>query len=236
MIELPDFKKVVSVLSGGLDSTILTYLLVHKYGAENVFALTYNYGQRHSVEIEKAQLTTSKLGIAHRIIDISFLGDIVAPVSALSAKTDVQMPTIKDVLGHPQPPTYVPYRNLILNSLALSFAESNSCEAVFTGLQSQDQYAYWDTSEAFVASLNAVSKLNRQNLISIQAPFYAMSKAQEIAIGKELGVPFEDTSTCYNPSEEGAACGKCPSCAERIMNFMKAGLKDPVPYMININW
>ncbi|AUR85873.1 queuosine biosynthesis protein [Vibrio phage 1.081.O._10N.286.52.C2] len=228
--------KVVSVLSGGLDSTILTYKLVESFGAENVFALSFYYGQKQSIELEKAKLTCSKLGIEHRLIDISFLGEVVAPVCANIAGSDVAMPTIQDVLGDPQPPTEVPYRNMLLNTIAFSFAQANGCEQVFTGIQVHDAYGYWDCTQDFLDNMNAISALNRQHEIKLRAPFAHMSKADEIAIGVELGVPFEDSLTCYDPNAAGESCGVCPSCAERIMNFGKAGIIDPAPYSKHIPW
>lgn len=228
-------EKIVSVLSGGLDSTILTYKLVNDYGPDNVVALSFNYGQKQGIELEKASLTCKKLGIQHKIIDISFLGEIVSPVCANIKGTNVDMPTIQDVLGDPQPPTYVPYRNMILNSIAFSFAESNDCIAVYSGLQIHDEYGYWDTSRMFIDRMNSVSQLNRQHNITFEAPFAEMSKKDEIKIGLELNVPFEDSMTCYNPTDD-IACGKCPSCSERIQNFILAGVKDPCKYNIVIDW
>jgi len=228
--------KVVSILSGGLDSTVLTYKLVDEYGSDNVSALTFNYGQRHNIEIENAIKTCEKLGIAHKIIDISFLGEIIAPVSALSSTTEVEMPTIEDVLGDPQPPTYVPYRNMILNAIGFSFAESVGAEKIFSGLQVHDEYSYWDTTWDFINNMNSVSQLNRFHKITLEAPFADMSKKEEIDIGKDLNVPFEDTWTCYRGEVGNGACGTCPSCSERIMNFAKAGLKDPIKYETDIDW
>ncbi|CAM0079291.1 QueC-like queuosine biosynthesis [Vibrio phage K567] len=228
--------KVVSVLSGGLDSTILTYKLVDEYGADNVFALSFFYGQKQSIELEKAKLTCQKLGIEHRLIDISFLGDVVAPVCANIVGSDLAMPTIQDVLGDPQPPTEVPYRNMLLNTVAFSFAQANDCQAVYTGIQVHDAYGYWDCTQDFLDGMNQVSSLNRQHEIALIAPFAQMSKADEIAIGVKLGVPFEDSLTCYDPNDAGESCGKCPSCAERIMNFGKAGIKDPAPYSVDVPW
>lgn len=228
--------KVVSVLSGGLDSTILTYKLVDEYGADNVFALSFFYGQKQSHELEKAKLTCQKLGIEHRLIDISFLGDVVAPVCANIAGSDVAMPTIQDVLGDPQPPTEVPYRNMLLNTVAFSFAQANGCQAVYTGIQVHDAYGYWDCTQDFLDGMNQISSLNRQHEIALVAPFARMSKAEEIVIGQRLGVPFEDSLTCYDPNDKAESCGKCPSCAERIMNFAKAGIVDPVPYSVTIPW
>ena len=238
LAQLPDTEhNVVSVLSGGLDSTILTYILVKKYGKDRVFALSYNYGQKQKRELDMARATCNWLGIAHKILDLSILGEIVKNVSANIGGTDVAMPTIKDVLGDPQPKTYVPFRNMILNSLAFSFAESNKASHVFTGLQVHDEYGYWDTSQKFVDSMNAVADQNRSHKVKLEAPFSALSKYDEIKIAEELGnVVFEYTLTCYDPDADGNSCGKCPSCSERIANFAKAGIKDPIPYNIDIPW
>ena len=229
-------KKVVSVLSGGLDSTIVTYTLVEKYGKDNVISLSFNYGQKQSIELEKAKTTCGKLGIAHHIIDISFLGKVVEKVSALSSTGSVAMPTIEDILGEPTPKTYVPYRNQILFSIALAFAESNNAKYIFNGLQAHDEYSYWDTTQEFVKRMNSVSELNRKELIKIISPFVEFSKKEEIAVGNELNVPFIDTWTCYAGDNGHGACGKCPSCSERIMNFAKAGIVDPIKYEIEIPW
>lgn len=228
---------VVSVLSGGLDSTILTYILVKKYGRDKVFALSYDYGQKQRRELAMASATCNLLKIPHKILDLKILGEIVKEVSANIGGTNVAMPTIKDVLGDPQPKTYVPFRNMILNSLAFSFAESNKASHVFTGLQVHDEYGYWDTTQRFVDGMNAIADQNRSHKVKLEAPFSALSKYDEILIANEIGnVHFEFTLTCYNPDSDGRSCGKCPSCSERIANFAKAGIKDPIPYNIEIPW
>lgn len=236
--KLPDTdQNVVTVLSGGLDSTIMTYILVAKYGKERVYALSYNYGQKQIKELEMAAKTCQHLGIAHKVLDLGILGDIVKDVSANIGGTDVAMPTIKDVLGDPQPKTYVPFRNMILNALAFSFAESNKASHVFTGLQVHDEYGYWDTSQRFVDAMNAVADQNRTHKVKLEAPFSQLAKWEEINIAKELGdVHLEYTLTCYNPDETGRSCGTCPSCSERIQNFIRAGVRDPIPYVVNIDW
>jgi 7-cyano-7-deazaguanine synthase len=235
---LPDTdQNVVSVLSGGLDSTIMTYILVKKYGKERVYALSYNYGQKQVKELEMAAKTCQHLGIPHKVLDLGILGDIVKDVSANIGGTDVAMPTIKDVLGDPQPKTYVPFRNMILNALAFSFAESNKASHVFTGLQVHDEYGYWDTTQKFVDCMNAVADQNRTHKVKLLAPFSLLSKYDEIMISKELDdVRLEHTLTCYNPDAEGNSCGICPSCSERIQNFIKAGVRDPIPYRPGIDW
>lgn len=238
LAQLPETSdNVVSVLSGGLDSTILTYILARKYGADRVYALSYNYGQKQKRELDMARATCNWIGVKHKVLDLSILGEIVKDVSANIKGTDVAMPTIKDVLGDPQPKTYVPFRNMILNALAFSFAESNKASHVFTGLQVHDEYGYWDTSQRFVDGMNAIADQNRSHKVKLEAPFSALSKYEEILIAQELGgVMFEYTLTCYDPDAEGNSCGKCPSCSERIANFAKAGIKDPIPYSIDIPW
>jgi 7-cyano-7-deazaguanine synthase len=231
-------KNVVSVLSGGLDSTIMTYILRKKYGSGRVFALSFNYGQKQKIELEKAKMTCDHLGIPHKVLDLNILGDIVKEVSANIGGSTVEMPNIKDVLGDPQPKTYVPFRNMILNSLAFSFAESNKATHVFTGLQVTDAYGYWDTTQKFVDTMNAVADQNRTHKVKLIAPFSGLSKYDELMISKELDTPvvFQFTLTCYNPNDKNESCGVCPSCSERIQSFRKAKMKDPIPYSININW
>lgn len=230
-------KNVVSVLSGGLDSTIMTYLLVEKYGRDHVFALTYDYGQKQKREIDMAIKTCIHLGIKHKVLDLSILGEIVKEVSANISGTDVAMPTIKDVLGDPQPKTYVPFRNMILNSLAFSFAESNNASHVFTGLQVHDEYGYWDTTQKFVDCMNFVASQNRTHKVELLAPFSQLSKYDEIEISKELNnVRLDYTLTCYDPDVSGRSCGVCPSCSERIQNFIRANVRDPIPYIHGVDW
>ncbi|MFW6219585.1 MAG: 7-cyano-7-deazaguanine synthase QueC [bacterium] len=237
MIDLPNSKNnIISILSGGLDSTILTYLLTAKYGKDKVIALTFNYAQRHYVELYKSKKTCQKLGIHQKILDIEFFGELTENVSALSKKSKIDMPKIQDVLGDPQPVSYVPYRNMLFITLALSFAESNNADNVFIGVQSCDLYNYWDTTPEFIDRINNVSMLNRKNQIIINAPFVDLTKKDEILLGNDLGVDFSLTHTCYNPDELYRSCGTCPSCAERIKNFIDAGMIDPIEYQIDINW
>lgn len=232
--QLPnDNKRVISVLSGGLDSTVLLYLLKRKYN-DNVIALSFNYNQKHSKELEKASETCMLTNTPHKIINIDFFGDLVSPVSALSNKELVEVPKIQDVLGDPQPKTYVPYRNMLFTTLALSFAEVENANYVFLGVQSTDLYGYWDTTPSFIERMNGVSELNRKSQIEILAPFNALLKEHEIKIGIELNVPFHMTWSCYNGHDR--ACGKCPTCAERIKSFMNCNMADPIEYEIDIKW
>jgi len=229
-------KKIVVSLSGGLDSTILTYLLVDQYGAENVFALTFNYNQKHSIEIENAKKTVSKLGISHEIVNMDFLGNMLKNSSALINGSSLSTPTITESLGDPQPVSYVPYRNLILSSICMSYAESINAIAIYFAFQKQDNYGYWDVTKEFVNRVNSIAELNRKNYIEFRTPFINMHKDEEIKIGEELNVPFEDTISCYNPNENNESCGICLTCSDRIGNFVKARIIDPIKYSKPIDW
>ena len=235
----PEASKVVVVLSGGMDSTIAARLAVEKYGAHNVHALSFFYKQKQSIELDLAKANASKLGLAsHILVDISFLGDMVRGISA-NVEGGLAMPTIKDILGVPTPASYVPNRNMIMLSIATSYAETVDAQLVITGLQAQDEYSYFDTTQRFVDAINAVLSQMRQRKVQVFAPFISLNKSDEI---KELlswdgSVDLlAGTITCYNPNEAGESCGACPSCAERIMAFMRAGIQDPIPYAINIPW
>lgn len=253
MKELKDVKKVVISLSGGLDSTTLLYLAVSTLGKENVYALSYSYGQRHNVELELAKRSCKKLGVAHRIIDIGFLGDITKDVSAM-VEGSVKTPNAHtDLEAGKQVSTYVPFRNMILSSITLAFAESVGADSIALGVQygdyeNSEEYFYWDCSKAFTEAIQAIANLNNKHKIAFVAPFVEMTKAQEIALGTSLNIPYGDTITCYNPAKDitkqvvekepmGGTnykmlqhyqpCGTCPSCVGRADAFAKLGIVDP---------
>jgi len=221
-----------------MDSTIAMRLCVEKYGANNVHALTFYYGQKQSLEIECAKWSSQFLGVKHQICDLSVLGHIGQGFSANLDK-NISMPTIRDVLGDPRPATYVPNRNMVLMSVAAAYAEVENLDTIIMGLQVHDEYGYHDTTQRFVDAINAVLEQNRIIKIKVTAPFAALSKLDEINLLKELDGNVNllyHTLTCYNPTDQRYSCGKCPSCAERIQNFAKAGMVDPIPYAIDIPW
>jgi 7-cyano-7-deazaguanine synthase len=235
---LPDVKGCVVILSGGMDSTIAMRLAVEKYGRENVSALTFFYGQKQKREIDMARATTRMLQVEHKVVDASFLGDISKGFSA-NVDTEMEMPTIKDVLGDPRPKTYVPNRNMILMSIAAAYAETQNVDTVICGLQVHDEYGYHDTTQRWVDKINDLLSENRIIKIKLIAPFSLLSKYDELKILRELDGKLDltlFTLTCYNPDSDGNSCGVCPSCSERIANFAKIGEEDPVPYSKNIPW
>jgi 7-cyano-7-deazaguanine synthase len=238
LIKLPETDKVLVILSGGMDSTIAMRLCVEKYGNENVYALSFNYGQRQSYELECAKKSSKFLDVNHAILDLSVLRDISLGFSA-NVDTSIKMPSIKDILGDPSPVTYVPYRNMILLSIAAAYAETHNIKYIITGLQVHDEYGYWDTTQKFLDKINDVFSENRKIKIKIIAPFVTLSKTEELEILFKLDNNLnltEHTLTCYNPNIYNESCGECPSCSERIRAFMNIGIKDLIPYSVKIPW
>jgi 7-cyano-7-deazaguanine synthase len=235
---LPESNGAIVILSGGMDSTIAARLCVEKYGKTNVVALTFDYNQKQRIEIQKAKEVCEILDIRHYVCDLKFLGDISIGFSA-NVDIEIEMPNIKEVLGDPRPKTYVPNRNMILMSISAAYAEVANVNTIVMGLQIHDEYGYHDKSQIFIDKINSVLNENRIIKISVCAPFSSMSKFDEIKILKELDNDVSllaHTITCYNPDSEGKSCGKCPSCSERISNFMKAGEVDLIPYQVEIPW
>lgn len=239
--------KCVVSLSGGLDSTTLTYLLVKALGNENVAAISFNYNQRHDVELKKAEETVKKLDIKHyEVFDISSLQKLNKNCSAM-VKGDVKTPTVKEIFGDPQPVTYVPFRNGILCLITANYCESLKFDGVALGVQKIDSYSYWDTTLDSVDCLSQYIYKNRKANISVVTPFVNLSKIDEIKLGLELGIDYKDTWTCYNPQIEEKnieypsgygyvetkylACGICPSCSERLNSFKRVGQVDPIEYI-----
>lgn len=231
-------KNVISVLSGGLDSSVATMILTEHYGVNRVKAISFDYGQKQKVELEKASTLCAEIGISHRILDLSILGEIARPFSSNILGSNIAVPPIQEVLGDPMPKTYVPNRNMIMYSIAAAAAEVEGASEVFCGLQVHDSYGYHDTTQQWVDSMNVVLAHNRKNPIKISAPFAALSKYDEIMLVKEMRVLdlLKYTLTCYDPDETGRSCGKCGSCAERIAAFGRAGIVDPVEYSIPLDW
>jgi len=228
---LPEGKGAVVVLSGGLDSTTALRLAVEKYGAGNVRALTFFYGQRQA-ELGCAKRTAARLGVRHRVVDIRFLGEMNQGFCA-NVDRGIEMPTIDEVEGDPMPKTCVSNRNMILLSIAAAEAETSGLDVVLTGLQVNDRYNYHDCTSQWLGKLNALLDENRVHKVRVVAPFIDLTKVQEIQTIVELDGNLDvlgDTLTCYNPDPYTAQpCMKCPSCAERAAAFEKAGFPDPGP-------
>lgn len=228
--------KAVVVYSGGMDSTVLLEHCIKNH--DEVYALTFDYNQRHKKEIYVAEAYMyqhhsyhgSKVK-EHKIVDLQFFRNLV-PSSALTSN-NINVPKMKDVIGEAQPVTYVPNRNMMLLSIACSYAEAVGASDVYYGAVAVDNLSgYWDCTPEFLEGINNTLALNRMNRIQIQAPLLYKTKKDIIEMGIELGVDFERTWTCYEGKE--LSCGVCPSCAARLAGWKKVGRVDPLPYASNI--
>ncbi len=214
----------VAIVSGGMDSVTLLHYLVNQ--GRNPAVITFEYGQKHAKEIEFARFNAALFSLEHRVASLTDLAYLFSS-SALVSET-ISIPNIEEVEGNPQPPTYVPNRNMIFLSLAAAYAESVGVTTVYYGAQAQDLYGYWDTTPEFLSKLNAVFQLNRSEPIQIEAPFVHFSKTEVLRTGLALGVDYSYTWSCY--AGEEVACGRCPTCAERLHAFAEVGIPDPIKY------
>lgn len=232
--DLEEGKNVCLALSGGLDSTTLAYVLVMKYGADRVKTLSFDFGQRHVVELEMADKTARQLGVYHKIIKLDYLKDIAKDVSALFADSKLKPKTAEENAGNPQVNTYVPWRNGQFAMITAAFAEANNCRYILQATNQVDCYGYFDTSIDFRDALNAVFNLNRQNPLELVTPFVEMYKDEELIIAKELSDIFscdilENTWSCYNGySEEHnfKECSHCNTCEEKLKGYIEADFSD----------
>ncbi len=154
----------------------------------------------------------------------------MSPLFASSALVadGLSIPDITQVANNPQPVTYVPNRNMIFLALAAAYAETAGAKVVYYGAQSHDMYGYWDTTADFLQRLNDLFALNRKTPIQVNAPFVNYTKTDILRRGLKLGVDYSQTWSCYKGQEK--ACGKCPTCAERLQAFANVGIPDPLPY------
>lgn len=220
----------VVLVSGGIDSSVLLHYVCKRLNRSPVHVLGFNYGQRHSKELECAHWQANAVDADQfRVIDMSFIQQVVKGATALVAGGKAVPDMAELEPGQlDQPPTYVPNRNMMLLSVAAAYAESNGIRDVFYGAQALDEYGYWDCTREFLARINATLALNRRNAITIHAPFIDRRKVASVRLGAELGVNFSFTWSCYRGGEK--ACGRCPTCVERLKAFEEAGVADPVPY------
>ena len=225
-------KPAVVLLSGGLDST--TVLAVAKREGYAPHAMTFRYGQRHSVEIEAARRVASAMGVAkHVVVDIDLRqwGG-----SALTADVDVPKDRDVDHATDEIPVTYVPARNTIFLSFALAWAEVLGADAIFIGVNALDYSGYPDCRPEYVAAFEQMANLataagvQGTQRLRIHAPLQHLTKAQIVALGHELGVDYSLTTSCYDPEPDGTACGHCDACQLRLRGFAEAGSQDPIAY------
>ena len=224
-------RRAVLLLSGGMDSAT-TGAIARAEGFE-LFALSFRYGQRHAIELEAAQRVAAALGVArHAILDVE-LG--VFGGSALTAGIDVPKDRPIADMDAAIPVTYVPARNTIFLSLALGWAETLDASDLFIGANAIDYSGYPDCRPEFLRAFEAMARLSTKmgtegRPITIHAPLIEMTKGRIVEKGRELGVDFSLTRTCYDPNSRGEACGRCDACLLRLKGFADAGISDPAPY------
>ena len=224
-------KKAVVLVSGGLDSA--TTLAIARNEGYECYAMSFNYGQRHEVELESANTISKSLGVVeHKVVNLG-LGDIGG--SALTDSTIEVPQSSNDEVVAGIPVTYVPARNTVFLSLALGWAEVLDAEAIFIGVNAVDYSGYPDCRpeyiEAFQTMANLATKRGVEGqLIQIQTPLIDLTKAQIIQKGISLGIDYAQTLSCYAPDMKGLACGRCDSCHLRQQCFVEANIPDPTRY------
>jgi 7-cyano-7-deazaguanine synthase len=226
-------KRAVLLLSGGLDSA--TCLAVAKSEGFAVHALTCQYGQRHAREVEQASRVAKALGAAsHRVIavDLRSIGG-----SALTGEIPVPKDRSAAEMTADIPETYVPARNTVLLGLALGLAEVLGAQDLFIGVNAVDYSGYPDCRPEFVEAFERLAQVatragvSGQARFKIHAPLLRLTKPEIIRLGLRLGVDYGLTHSCYDPTPEGLACGRCDSCLIRRKGFANAGVPDPTRYV-----
>ena len=224
--------RAVVLLSGGVDSS--TTLAIAKSEGFDVHALSFQYGQKHKLELEAAKHVAAAFGVTNHIIvtiDLRQFGG-----SALTSDMHVPKGRSDEEIGLGIPITYVPARNTIFLSFALGWAEVLGAQDIFIGVNALDYSGYPDCRPEFIAAFERMANLATKQGVegnaefSIRAPLINLTKAEIIARGTSLGVDYGLTLSCYDPSPSGEACGECDSCRLRRKGFSEAGLADPITY------
>lgn len=229
-------RPAVVLLSGGLDST--TVLAVAKRDGFTPYAMTFRYGQRHDGEIEAARRVAESQQVAQHVvvdIDLRQWGG-----SALTANVDVPKDRDVSVESSEIPVTYVPARNTIFLSFALAWAETLNATAIFIGVNALDYSGYPDCRPEYIAAFEQMANLATRAGVEgpqggvaplrIHAPLQHLSKSEIVALGQQLGVDYSITTSCYDPTPHGLACGHCDACQLRLKGFAANHLADPIRY------
>jgi 7-cyano-7-deazaguanine synthase len=226
---MADLRRAVVLLSGGLDSATTLALAVER-GLE-AHALSVGYGQRHALEIERAEILAAQLGAASwRVVKV----DLAHLTGCALTDPDTPVPKDRrgDRIGEGIPPTYVPARNALFLVLALGWAEVMGARDLFVGANAVDYSGYPDCRPEFLAAFERLAAVGTKagvegRGIRVHAPLIDMSKAQIVLEARRLGVDFASTLSCYEPAPHGGPCGRCDSCLLRARGFREAGLDDP---------
>lgn len=220
--------RAVVLLSGGLDSA--TCLAIARHEGYELYAVSFEYGQRHSIELEAARRVAQAAGVSeHTIIGID-----LRRIGGSALTSEIEVPKDREWTDR-IPVTYVPARNTVFLSFALGWAEVLGAADIFIGVNALDYSGYPDCRPEYIeayeqmANLATSAGVERRLRFRIRAPLIQMTKAEIIRKGMELGVDYSLTHSCYDP-QDGLACGRCDSCRLRLKGFAEAGYRDPVAY------
>jgi len=223
-------RKAVVLYSGGLDST--TCLAIAKADGFEPYAMSFAYGQRHHAELRVAKENARAMGAAeHMLVDFD-----LRKIGGSALTSGIEVP--KDGVGDEIPVTYVPARNTIFLSFALGWAEVLGAFDIYIGVNALDYSGYPDCRPEYVAAFETLANLATKAAVegagryTIHTPLIRLTKAEIIRKGLSLGVDYARTHSCYDPTPEGLACGRCDSCRLRLKGFAEAGVEDPVRYMV----
>jgi len=223
--------RAVCLVSGGLDSA--TALALARRDGFDCYALSFDYGQRHRVELDRAARVAARAGVVeHRVMKLdpgAFAG------SALTGGADVPKHDRAEEIGEGIPVTYVPARNTVFLAFALGWAEVLGARDIYIGVNAVDYSGYPDCRPEFIAAFERMANLATRAAVEgsplrIHAPLIAMTKGDILTLGTSLGVDYSLTTSCYDPDDAGRACGRCDSCLLRLKGFAEAGLRDPIEY------
>jgi 7-cyano-7-deazaguanine synthase len=222
-------RPAIVLLSGGLDSTTCL-AIARDEGLSPLYTMSFDYGQRHRHELAAAELIARRFNVKeHRIIKID-----LRQFGGSALTSDIAVPKDRDEkqMAADIPITYVPARNTIFLSYALAWAEVLDCDDVFIGVNALDYSGYPDCRPEFVESFQRTARLGtRRANFTIHAPLVNLTKSQIIRRGADLGVDYSMTHSCYDPDQNGRACGRCDSCILRKKGFAEAGVVDPTTYV-----
>lgn len=207
-------KRVILLLSGGIDSTTLLAKLLNE--GNEIIAISFYYGQKHSIELNYAKQNVAKYGIKnHHIIEL----DTTLFKSSALVNQDINITTYKnEKVPKGQVNAYVPFRNLLFISTALSLAESMNIEEIYIALNNDDRHNFWDCKTNFIKKVNAIAALN--STVQIKTPFINLTKNEVVKLAYQLNVDLKKTITCYQPIEE-KECGVCLSCVSKQKAIVK---------------
>lgn len=227
-------RKAVVLYSGGLDST--TCMAIALEQGFSPYALSFSYGQRHAIELDKARENAGKIGACkHLVIDFDYR--LIGGSSLTTTQAIPKDGVVEDSI----PTTYVPARNAVFLAFALGWAEVLGAFDIFIGVNALDYSGYPDCRPEFITAFETMANLATRAGVEgsepfrIHAPLIELSKADIVKRGLALGVDYRHTHSCYDPTPAGLACGLCDSCRLRLKGFAEVGMRDPIDYVAGVN-